>query len=96
MAPVSRMDSERDELLHTFVAEAHEILDEIERALLQLETGRDVYDVLQRVFRATHTLKGSAGSVGLGGLSDLGHAAEDVIEALCRGDLPLTDRKSVV
>ncbi|WP_129574528.1 MULTISPECIES: chemotaxis protein CheA [Sorangium] len=84
------MDSERDELLHTFVAEAHEILDEIERALLQLETGRDVYDVLQRVFRATHTLKGSAGSVGLGGLSDLGHAAEDVIEALCRGDLPLT------
>ncbi|WP_437946376.1 chemotaxis protein CheA [Sorangium sp. So ce296] len=84
------MDRERDELLHTFMAEAHEILDEIERALLQLETGPDVHDVLQRVFRATHTLKGSAGSVGLGGLSDLGHAAEDIIEALCRGDLPLT------
>ncbi|WP_437638406.1 chemotaxis protein CheA [Sorangium sp. So ce854] len=84
------MDSERDELLQTFIPEAHEILDEIERALLQLETGRNVHDVLQRVFRATHTLKGSAGSVGLGGLSDLGHAAEDIIEALCRGDLPLT------
>ncbi|WP_437676511.1 chemotaxis protein CheA [Sorangium sp. So ce131] len=84
------MDSPRDELLQTFMAEAHEILDEIERALLQLETGRNVHDVLQRVFRATHTLKGSAGSMGLGGLSDLGHAAEDVIEALCRGDLPLT------
>ncbi|AUX38682.1 chemotaxis protein CheA [Sorangium cellulosum] len=84
------MDSDRDELLQTFMAEAHEILDEIERALLQLETGRNVHDVLQRVFRATHTLKGSAGSMGLGGLSDLGHAAEDVIEALCRGDLSLT------
>lgn len=84
------MDSDRDELLQTFMPEAHEILDEIERALLQLETGRNVHDVLQRVFRATHTLKGSAGSVGLGGLSDLGHAAEDIIEALCSGDLPLT------
>ncbi|WP_437826078.1 chemotaxis protein CheA [Sorangium sp. So ce1153] len=84
------MDSDRDELLQTFLPEAHEILDEIERALLQLETGRNAHEVLLRVFRATHTLKGSAGSVGLGGLSDLGHAAEDVIEALCGGDLPLT------
>ncbi|WP_438019331.1 chemotaxis protein CheA [Sorangium sp. So ce315] len=84
------MDSDRDELLQTFLPEAHEILDEIERALLQLETGSNVHDVLQRVFRATHTLKGSAGSVGLGGLSDLGHAAEDIIEALCNDDLPLT------
>ncbi|WP_437923188.1 chemotaxis protein CheA [Sorangium sp. So ce291] len=84
------MDSDRDELLQTFLPEVHEILDEIERALLQLETGRNAHEVLLRIFRATHTLKGSAGSVGLGGLSDLGHAAEDVIEALCGGDLPLT------
>ncbi|WP_437877829.1 chemotaxis protein CheA [Sorangium sp. So ce513] len=84
------MDSHRDELLQIFMSEAHENLDEIERALLQLETGPDVHDVLLRVFRAAHTLKGSAGSVGLGGLSDLGHAAEDIIEALCSGDLPLT------
>ncbi|WP_437915164.1 chemotaxis protein CheA [Sorangium sp. So ce302] len=84
------MDSDRDELLQTFTPEAHELLDEIERALLQLETGRDAHEVLQRVFRATHTLKGSAGSIGLGGLSDLGHAAEDIIESLCRGELPLS------
>ncbi|WP_437594950.1 chemotaxis protein CheA [Sorangium sp. So ce1000] len=84
------MDPERAALMQMFSAETAEHLDELEGVLLELERRPDAGHLLERIFRVTHTMKGNAGSVGVHGLSELAHAAEDVIEDLHRGTLPVT------
>jgi two-component system chemotaxis sensor kinase CheA len=84
------MDAERAALMQMFAAETAEHLDELESALLELERRPDAGHLLERIFRVAHTMKGNASSVGAHGLSELTHAAEDVIEDLHRGTLPVT------
>ncbi|WP_437331106.1 chemotaxis protein CheA [Sorangium sp. So ce381] len=84
------MDAERAALMQMFAAETAEHLDELEGALLELERRPDAGHLLERIFRVAHTMKGNASSVGAHGLSELTHAAEDVIEDLHRGTLPVT------
>ncbi|WP_437281115.1 chemotaxis protein CheW [Sorangium sp. So ce375] len=84
------MDADQAALMQMFAAETAEHLDELEASLLELERRPDAGHLLERIFRVTHTMKGNASSVGVHGLSELSHAAEDVIEDLHRGTLPVT------
>ena len=57
-----------------FLEEATELLQEIEDSLLLLEEDPVDQNVIQRLFRSAHTLKGGAAMVGL---SDLAHHAHE-------------------
>lgn len=83
------MESDHEALVQVFLAETLEHLDEIEGALLELESKPDDRRLLERIFQIAHTLKGNATAVGLHALGELGHAAEDVIESLYRGMMPV-------
>jgi two-component system chemotaxis sensor kinase CheA len=80
--------ADAEALRQTFVAEATEHLDEIEGALIELETRPADRALLQQIFRVAHTFKGAAGSLGLRALADLAHGIEDVIEDLEQRDAP--------
>lgn len=54
-----------DDALKTFVIESRELLENMEEALLHLEQSPDNADLINAVFRAAHTIKGSAGLFGL-------------------------------
>lgn len=53
------MDDGMDEIIHEFLVESHENLDQIDVDLVALEKDPDARDRLARVFRAVHTIKGA-------------------------------------
>ena len=77
-------------LLQQFLSEAADLLEHVDTGLLELE--RDPRDraLLDVVFRAAHTLKGSSGLFDLPPLTRLTHAAEDLLDAVRAGRLELT------
>jgi two-component system chemotaxis sensor kinase CheA len=72
-------------LLEDFVTGAGESLDEMENALLELETEPNNTELLNTIFRAMHTIKGAAQFVGLEKVSALSHVLEDLLDLLRNG-----------
>lgn len=70
-----------DEDLKLFLEEAGEQIEVLDVALVQLEADADD-DLLQRIFRAAHTLKGSSAAIGHKKMASLTHAMESVLDAL--------------
>ncbi|EQC50444.1 Hpt domain-containing protein [Bacteriovorax sp. DB6_IX] len=64
-------------LLAEFSVEAGELLDESEDALLELDKGKDPQECYNLVFRCFHSLKGSAGMMGLDDMQKHMHLVED-------------------
>ncbi len=91
------MDDGMDEIIHEFLVESHENLDQIDVDLVALEKDPDARDRLARVFRAVHTIKGTSGFLGLPVLEHVAHAGETLLASLRDGDLSLTtDRASLL
>jgi chemosensory pili system protein ChpA (sensor histidine kinase/response regulator) len=74
------------EILEFFVPEAEEHLQIVQECLLALETSADP-EVIHRLFRAIHTVKGSAAQVGLQRISRVAHGAEDLVGRLRDGEI---------
>src|SRR5512142_2575893 len=69
-----------------FTDESLEQIERIEQGLLVLEQGLDPA-VVNEVFRAAHTLKGSAATIGHRRMAELTHAMEDLFGAFRSGTL---------
>jgi two-component system chemotaxis sensor kinase CheA len=67
------------DLLRDFIAESRDMLVGAEAALLQLETDPTNDEAVNTVFRAFHTVKGTAAFLGLGHLSGFAHKAESLL-----------------
>ncbi|PZN01715.1 MAG: chemotaxis protein CheA, partial [Bacillota bacterium] len=74
-----------DDERQLFLAEGAELLEQLEAGLLDLEAGRGGPETVHAVFRAAHTLKGSAATVGLDGMARLTHAMESRLDAWRHG-----------
>ncbi|HMX54531.1 MAG TPA: Hpt domain-containing protein, partial [Plasticicumulans sp.] len=72
-------------VMQTFCIEARERIAELEAGLLTLEQAPSDTEALSAVFRAAHTIKGSAGMLGLDAVSAFTHGFEDVLDALRTG-----------
>jgi two-component system, chemotaxis family, sensor kinase CheA len=73
-----------DKLLQIFAEESQEIIDTLERGLLELEGSEDPEEI-NSVFRAAHTLKGNAGIVGYDDVVDLTHLMEGLLDEMRKG-----------
>jgi two-component system chemotaxis sensor kinase CheA len=78
-----------DPLMHTFIAESRELLEQMEDALLAVR--HDGVDAVNAIFRAAHTIKGSAGMFGLDPVVDFTHVAESVLDKVRDGAIPVSD-----
>ncbi len=74
------------EILEFFIPEAEEQLQVVTECLLALEANPDP-EVINRLFRAMHTVKGAAAQVGLQRIAHVAHSAEDLIGRLRDGAL---------
>ena len=74
----------------TFFAESLEGLDSVEQALLRLEQHGHSKETLDGIFRAVHSLKGSAGSLGFGVIAELAHEMESMLDRLRQGTAQAT------
>lgn len=77
------------DVLNEFVNESREHLGTVAEELLALEkaSGTDRRERLDRLFRATHSVKGSAGLVGCSQIADVAHALETIFDRVREGTL---------
>lgn len=78
-----------DQALQTYIAEARELLQEMEDSLLRLEVDPSDVDTIGAIFRAAHTIKGSAGLFGLDPIVSFTHIVEDVLDRVRDGDVAI-------
>ncbi len=80
---------EFDDLIEEFVTESKEHIADIEDDLIKIESGREHVDpeVINRVFRAAHSIKGSSKFLDLINIGDLAHRMEDVLNLIRSGKL---------
>ena len=90
VADLRRFFAEGGEVLEYFLPEATEHLEAMTGALLAIEGGTRDDETLATVFRAAHTLKGAAYTVGCAPLGDATHQSEDLLGAVREHRLPVT------
>ncbi|MGQ9509031.1 MAG: response regulator [Thermodesulfobacteriota bacterium] len=74
--------SEMKDLIHIFKVESEEHLTKLEHGLIELEKTPKDKELLQRLNREVHTLKGAARVFGFTEIQDLAHRIEDIFEAI--------------
>lgn len=78
-----------DEALKTFIIESRELLEAMEAALLRIEQDPNDPDIINAIFRAAHTIKGSAGLFGLDYIVSFTHVAESVLDKVRSGEIKI-------
>ena len=78
------------EIVGEFLMESHENLDQIDRDLVALEQDPSSRDLISRIFRAIHTIKGTSGFLAFNRLETLAHAGESLLSRLRDGVQPVT------
>ncbi len=82
-------------LVMDFVNEAMEHIETAEASLLELETKPGDNEVLNKIFRGFHTIKGMAGFLNLTEIGTLAHAAENILDLARKGKMvvvgPISD-----
>jgi two-component system chemotaxis sensor kinase CheA len=86
------MPRDEDRARDEFTSEAEELLDTLARDLRTLEgQGTNVRpELVNKIFREVHSLKGLAGMLGLARISDLAHGLEDMLDRLRMGRLEVS------
>jgi two-component system chemotaxis sensor kinase CheA len=84
------IDCEDQELLDGFLAETTELLEKLDDDLIALEKASDDTDLMNRIFRSIHTIKGASSFLGFDLLVKVAHKTEDVLNRLRKGELVVT------
>ncbi len=79
-----------DDLIGEFLEETNESLEELDLDLVNLEQNPNDNDLLSKIFRLVHTIKGTCGFLGLPRLEKCAHHAENVLGRFRDGDLAVT------
>ena len=83
-------DSFDPEILQDFLTESGELLEQVESELVELESRPNDLDLLNQVFRALHTIKGSASFLAFTELVEIAHAAESALNAARNREITVT------
>jgi len=81
-----------EEIFAMFRAEGREHVNRVTELLLALERGDVDAAGLEELFRAAHSLKGSASTLGVNGVAEIAHAMEDVFGAVRRGEVKYDEK----
>lgn len=81
------MTTRTEMVQQTFIAESRELLRAMETALLQLEEAPQDAELINAVFRAAHTIKGSSGVINFDAIVEFTHAMESVLQLIRSGDI---------
>jgi two-component system chemotaxis sensor kinase CheA len=85
-----------DEALQTFITESRELLEEMENALLNVDIAGDQSEAINAIFRAAHTIKGSAGLFSLDHIVAFTHVVESLLDKVRDGSVVLNDEMIVL
>lgn len=78
------------EILEDFLIEAFEMIEQLDQDLVELENRPEDLELLNRIFRVAHTIKGSGSFLNFSVLTHLTHHMEDVLNKARHGELTIT------
>ncbi|MBM0608085.1 chemotaxis histidine kinase/response regulator CheAY2 [Helicobacter pylori] len=78
------------EIMEDFLIEAFEMNEQLDQDLVELEHNPEDLDLLNRIFRVAHTIKGSSSFLNLNILTHLTHNMEDVLNHARKGEIKIT------
>jgi two-component system chemotaxis sensor kinase CheA len=84
------MADDLSDMIQGFVEESHEAFDDIENDLLMIESNPDDLSIVNGIFRVMHTIKGTAGFLGLDDIGKLAHRIESIFDMIRREELKIT------
>ena len=84
------MNDDMQEIMEDFLIEAFEMVEQLDQDLVELENNPEDLDLLNRIFRVAHTIKGSSSFLNFDVLTHLTHNMEDVLNKARRGELKIT------
>ena len=87
---LTEVPSEMAEIINEFLVESNEGLDRFDRDLLALEKDAASRELLDSIFRAVHTIKGTGGVLGFDKLVSVAHVGESVLSRMRDGALVLS------
>jgi len=84
------MDFDREKVVASFLAESQEGLERSEQYLIAAETEAASAEMLDEIFRATHTIKGNASALDFPELAGFAHVMEDLLDAVRGGQVAVS------
>lgn len=92
----TRMADELLDILHDFVIESQEALDQVEPKLIEMSKNAGLASVddqiMNSIFRLFHSMKGSAGFLNLTNVQKVTHEVETLLDLIRKGDIQLSKR----
>jgi two-component system, chemotaxis family, sensor kinase CheA len=85
------MELDHDTILQTFLVESDELLAAMEEDLVGLEARPGDQELINRIFRSAHTLKGNSASLGFPKLVDCAHSVEDLLDRIRQGGVAVNE-----
>ena len=82
--------SSADQHKETYKEEAYELLEVLESSLLELEDRKDDSELIDSIFRALHTIKGSGSMFGFDDIAAFTHEVETVFDMVRNNELTVT------
>ncbi len=86
------IDAEFAEVIDTFLSECHDLLEQMENGLLRIDAGSADAETINAIFRAAHTIKGSAGIFACDDIVAFTHVVESVLDRSRAGELAFDSR----
>ncbi len=84
------MDASLDNFKRKFIEEAVDLIDELEKTVLELEENTGDMDIVQRIFRIMHTLKGNSSMFGFEQIDRFTHHMETIYDQVRSGEREVT------
>lgn len=81
---------EMKEIVDDFLVEADELIESLDSDLVKLESATEDLDLLNEIFRAAHTIKGTSGFLGFEQVTILTHKMEDILNKLRKSEMVVT------
>lgn len=86
---ISELD-ELQEIIGDFLIEADELIDSLDNNFVKLESTPSDPELLNEIFRAIHTIKGTSSFLGLEQITELSHKMEDILNKLRKSEMVAT------
>ena len=84
------MGEDDESIVREFLVESLENLDQLDRDLVELETHSTNSEIINRIFRIVHTLKGTCGFLSFGKLESVSHVGENLLDNVRCGRVSVT------
>ena len=75
------------EIFLEFLSESHDHLEDSENKILSIEEGTCDHELINAIFRSIHSIKGSAGFLGLNDMQRLSHELETLLDKARKGEI---------